>query len=91
MFFARNDNKDIGHFIEMDYQTNKPLSKLKTNEFYEKYRTPDKVSIYSQTLISTCVEMINGKDARTNPLDLIKKLFGDENNKKSESSFCTLV
>jgi len=74
----RNDNKDIGHFIEMDYQTNKPLSKLKTNEFYEKYRTPDKVSIYSQTLISTCVEMINGKDARTNPLDLIKKLFGDK-------------
>ena len=76
------DRDNIGHFVEMDYQTNKPLNQMKTSEFYEKYRTPEKVSIYSQTIISTCVDMINGKrspnDGKHNPKDLVNRLFGDK-------------
>ena len=48
---------------------------MKTSEFYEKYRTPEKVSIYSQTIISTCVDMINGKEVpTTKQQDLVNEL-----------------
>ena len=75
-----DESKDKRTFLEIQKKSTEPVeenNKLKTTEFYEKYRTPEKNSIYSQTLISTLVDMINNRGKNHNPNELVKKLFGD--------------
>ena len=63
-------------------QSNGETRKLDKGEYYEEYRTPEKSSIYGQTIIHSLVDMINdvkSKHSNVRPKELIKRLFEDVN------------